>query len=142
MKELTKKKKPIDQAHLSKTPLKEMRQKRPVHNQEQKEAEVPFIYRLLEEGKASDITVIDVKGRSSFTDTLIIASGTSTRHIAALAKHLAMALKKRQLKVSVEGTGAWVVLDVGSVVVHLFHPETRRLYALEEIWQLRPGSIA
>ena len=92
----------------------------------------------MDEGKATDITVIDLKKRSGFTDYLIIASGTSTRHVGALAHHLALILKDHRVPARVEGDrgkGAWVVLDAKEVVVHLFDPQTRAYYALEDIWK-------
>ena len=97
-----------------------------------------FIVDRLDEGKATDITVIDLKKRSGFTDYLIIASGTSTRHVGALAHHLALILKDHRVPARVEGDrgkGAWVVLDAKEVVVHLFAPQTRAYYALEDIWK-------
>jgi len=80
--------------------------------------------------------VIDLRGRSSIADHLVIASGRSQRQIAAMAEHLMEKLKALHLGTSVEGMaqGDWVLLDGGDVVVHLFRPEVRSFYNLERLW--------
>lgn len=91
----------------------------------------------LEDDKAEEIVEIDVAGRSSFADRLIIASGRSQRHVGALADHLMRKLKEAGAKdVRVEGLAQcdWVLVDAGDVVVHLFRPEVRAYYAIERIW--------
>jgi ribosome silencing factor RsfS/YbeB/iojap len=93
----------------------------------------------LEDDKAEDIVVIDLGGRSSLTDTLVIASGRSSRHVAATAEHLV-----RRLKEAGYGTrptdglaqGDWVLVDAGDVIVHLFRPEVRQYYDLEGMWRV------
>ena len=91
----------------------------------------------LEDDKAEDILFIDLDGKSSLADFMIIASGRSGRHVAALADHLAQDVKKLTGRpASVEGmpNADWVLIDTGDVIVHLFRPEVREFYNLEEIW--------
>ena len=95
----------------------------------------------LDDDKAQDIVCIDLKGKSSVADTLIIASGRSHRHVGALADHVLRALKEAgHGKAKVEGLPAcdWVLIDVGDVVVHIFRPEVRTFYNIEKIWSLSP----
>ncbi|MBW8733738.1 MAG: ribosome silencing factor, partial [Asticcacaulis sp.] len=96
----------------------------------------------LDDDKAQDIVCIDLKGKSSVADTLIIASGRSHRHVGALADHVLRALKDAGYgKVKIEGLPAcdWVLIDVGDVVVHIFRPEVRTFYNIEKIWSLSPS---
>ncbi|WP_313387182.1 ribosome silencing factor [Rhodospirillum rubrum] len=90
----------------------------------------------LDEDKAEEIVVIDLAGKSSFADCMVVASGRSARHVAALAERLTERLRAVGLRVKVEGLGAcdWVLLDAGDVVVHLFRPEVRAFYNLEKMW--------
>lgn len=103
------------------------------------QALVDLILGRLEEDKAEDILHIDLYGRSSIADGLIIASGRSNRHVGALADHLVRALKDAGLgKPRIEGVPAcdWVLLDAGDVIVHLFRPEVRAFYNIEKIWSV------
>ncbi|MCK5167559.1 MAG: ribosome silencing factor [Rhodospirillaceae bacterium] len=91
----------------------------------------------LEDDKAKDIVVIDIIGKSDIADYLVIASGNSGRHVAAIAGSLRDNLKKGgQDKVAVEGINQanWALVDCGDVVVHIFHPEVREFYNLEKMW--------
>ncbi len=95
----------------------------------------------LDDDKAQDIVCIDLKGKSSVADTLIIASGRSHRHVGALADHVVRALKDAGYgKAKVEGLPAcdWVLIDCGDVVVHIFRPEVRTFYNIEKMWSLSP----
>ncbi len=99
-----------------------------------------IILKTLEDGKAEDILSAPVGDRTSLTDTLVIASGTSVRHVAALADALEKNLKDFGEKPRVDGkngSGEWIILDTGNAIVHLFHPETRLKYDLEELWGIR-----
>ena len=99
----------------------------------------------LDDDKAQDIVCIDLKGKSSVADTLIIASGRSHRHVGALADHVLRALKEAGYgRAKVEGLPAcdWVLIDVGDVVVHIFRPEVRTFYNIEKIWSLSPESVS
>lgn len=91
----------------------------------------------LDEDKAQDIVLIDLRGKSPMTDAMIIASGRSHRHVGAIADHLLRLFKEQGLgKVKVEGLPHcdWVLLDAGDVIVHLFRPEVRTFYNIEKIW--------
>jgi ribosome-associated protein len=90
----------------------------------------------LDEDKAEDITVIDLAGKSSFADTMVIASGRSARHVGAMADKLKEKLKAQGLRVTSEGQQQcdWVLLDAGDIIVHLFRPEVRAFYNLEKMW--------
>lgn len=95
------------------------------------------VNRILEDNKAEDLVIIDLSSRSSITDYLVIASGTSQRHVSALADRLQKELKGLGVQgMSVEGKQScdWVLLDAGDVVVHLFRPEVRAFYNLEKMW--------
>ena len=95
------------------------------------------VNRILEDNKAEDLVTIDLSGRSSITDYLIIASGISQRHVSALADRIQKELKGLGVRgISVEGkqTCDWVLLDAGDIVVHLFRPEVRAFYNLEKMW--------
>lgn len=91
----------------------------------------------LDDDKAEDVVVIDLTGRSSIADSLIIATGRSSRQVAAMAEHLVEKLKPLApgpVQVEGQARGDWVLLDAGDVVVHLFRPEVREFYALEKMW--------
>ena len=91
----------------------------------------------LENSKAESIIPIDIRGRSSIGDYMIVASGRSHRHVTAVADHLLQALSQMGCKnVRVEGLegGDWVLIDTGDIVVHIFRPEIRDFYNLEKIW--------
>jgi len=91
----------------------------------------------LEDDKAMDVVTLDLVGRASFADRMVIATGLSDRQIAAMARHLEERLKEAGRKrLAIEGrTGSdWVLVDAGDIVVHLFKPEARALYALERMW--------
>lgn len=95
----------------------------------------------LDGDKAEDIATIDLTGKTSFADFMIIASGRSQRHVATLADHLAEHLKEAgRAPLSVEGkeTGDWVLVDAGDVIVHIFRPEVRQVYNLEKMWAVPP----
>ena len=92
----------------------------------------------LEDSKAENIVSIDIRGKSTLGDYMVVASGRSHRHVAAVAEHLLKALKDAGLgNARVEGlSGAdWVLIDAGDVIVHVFRPEVREFYNLEKMWQ-------
>ncbi|UYG06276.1 ribosome silencing factor [Halomonas sp. M4R1S46] len=96
----------------------------------------------LEELKARDIAVLDVSRLTSVTELMVVASGTSSRHLAALSDKVIQAAKEQGMPpLGVEGeSGAdWVLVDLGDVVVHLMLPETRELYDLERLWADLPS---
>ncbi|MEL6089149.1 ribosome silencing factor [Bartonella schoenbuchensis] len=96
-----------------------------------------IILNSLENAKAEDIVSIDIQGKSSLADYIIIASARSQRHVSAIADHLLSTWKDSGYgKAKVEGlsTGDWVLIDTGDIIVHLFRPEVRAFYNLEKIW--------
>ncbi len=91
----------------------------------------------LEDNKAEDLKVIDLAGKSSIADIMILASGRSARHVSAIADHLAQKVKDRTGQTpKIEGlpNADWVLLDLGDIIIHLFRPEVRTFYNLEKIW--------
>jgi len=96
-----------------------------------------IVEKSLDDDKAEDLVVIDLHGKSSMADFMVIASGRSQRQLGAMAEHLATKLKEQGVPgVGIEGArvGDWVLLDGGDIVVHLFRPEVRRFYNLEKMW--------
>lgn len=97
------------------------------------------IRKWLDADKGEDIVTIDLAGKSAIADAMIVASGRSSRHVAAMAEHVLENLKKAGAKVArAEGMtrGDWVLIDAGDVIVHLFRPEVRKFYALEKLWNV------
>lgn len=95
------------------------------------------IVHLLDEAKAEEVVTIDLAGKSSIGDFMVIATGRSDRHVGAIAEQLQRQLKDRGLgRVRVEGldTCDWVLLDTGDIIVHVFRPEVREFYNLEKMW--------
>ena len=91
----------------------------------------------LESNKAEDVVAINLIGKASFADHMVIATGTSQRHVASMAVHLKEKMKTTGLtEVLLEGTAQndWVLIDGGDVIVHLFTHEIRKFYAIEKIW--------
>jgi len=95
------------------------------------------VAKVLDDGKAEDVVVIDLEGKSSIADAMVIASGRSQRQVVALAERLREALHAAGCRrVAIEGLahGDWVLIDAGDVIVHLFRPEVRTFYNLEKMW--------
>lgn len=91
----------------------------------------------LEDDKALDIVTLDLAGKATFCDRMVIATGLADRQITAMAQHLEEKLEESGRKrVQVEGAGGsdWVLIDAGDIIVHLFKPEAREIYALERMW--------
>ena len=89
--------------------------------------------------------VIDLRGKSSICDQMVVASGRAQRHVAAMAEHLAEELKPHLGHApAIEGlpAGDWVLLDAGDVIVHLFRPEVRAFYNLEKMWGVELAEAA
>jgi ribosome-associated protein len=102
----------------------------------------PLLARILsslDDDKAEDLVTVDLSGRSSVCDSIVIGTGRSARHVASLAENLARRLKDWGLSgVGVEGLtqGDWVLIDAGDVIVHLFRAEVRTYYDLEGMWSV------
>ena len=92
----------------------------------------------LEDNKALDIVSIDLEGKSDIADFLVIATGTSNRHVSSLSENLITELKKdgvRDIKAEGINKSDWVLIDSGDVIVHIFRKEVREFYNLEKLWQ-------
>ena len=94
-----------------------------------------LVLNTLEDGKAEEIVTIDLAGKTTIADHMVIASGRSARQVLALTEHLEQVLARRT-RISIEGKTAadWVLIDAGDVIVHLFRPEIRAYYNLEKMW--------
>jgi len=103
----------------------------------------PLITTALEDLKGQNILQLDVRELTDVTDTLIIASGTSSRHARSLANNVVEELKKQGHRpLGVEGidAGDWVLVDYGDTVVHVMQKETREFYELEKLWSIKPAN--
>ena len=93
----------------------------------------------LDARKAENITTIDVIGKTSFTDYMVIATGTSDRHIKALCNYVSVALKEKgMVPRGIEGAqgSEWVLMDLGDVILHVMTAQTREFYQLEKLWSI------
>ena len=96
-----------------------------------------IVLESLDDDKAIDVVSIPLNGKSSIADFMVIASGTSSRRLMAMAEHLQKNLKKTGNKtLGAEGKQAadWILIDAGDVIIHLFRPEVRQFYQLEKMW--------
>jgi len=96
-----------------------------------------LVKKTLDDDKAEDIVVIDLKGLSSIADHMVVATGRSQRHVGALADHLAQKLKEltgRPPRVEGIPQCDWVLIDTGDIIAHIFRPEVRAHYGLEKMW--------
>ncbi|MBQ3035223.1 MAG: ribosome silencing factor [Alphaproteobacteria bacterium] len=99
---------------------------------------IAFVEQKLDAGKAENIVTIDLKGKSSFTDFIIIANGTSGRHLNGLANNLIQDIKKAGYRARISGDNSdtgWIVIDLIDVMIHLFTGEMRDFYDLEGMWK-------
>ena len=100
-------------------------------------AQLKEIVHWLDEAKAEKVVTIDLAGKSSIGDFMVITSGRSDRHVGAIADQLQRKLKEKGLgRVRIEGqeTCDWVLIDTGDIIVHVFRPEVREFYNLEKMW--------
>lgn len=105
---------------------------------EQTESEqiLDIIVKSLDDGKAEDLVIMDLQGKTSIAAYMVVASGTSQRHVASLADNAYRKLKEAGFKSSVEGEekADWVLIDAYDVIVHIFKPEVREFYNIEKMW--------
>lgn len=103
-----------------------------------------FAIKILDDKKADQIVTIDLQGKSSIADYLLIATGNSGRQVSALAETLHREFKGIGIKSRLEGIPQcdWVIVDAGDVVVHLFRPEVRSFYNLEKMWGVETAPSA
>jgi len=97
-----------------------------------------IVQNSLEDMKAVDIVSIDVKGKSSMTDMLYIATGNSTRHVKSIAEMVGINVKEAGVSIiGTEGKGSseWVLVDLNDIIVHVMLESTREFYALEKLWE-------
>ena len=107
--------------------------------------EVALAVGAIEDGKGTDVLVLDLRGLSDAADYFVIASGTSDAHVRGIANKVLEQLEGAGVDANhVEGlpSGRWVLLDFVDIVVHLFHPETRAFYRLERLWQDAPPLLS
>jgi ribosome-associated protein len=99
---------------------------------------IDVVLHSLEDAKAEDIVAIDIVGKSSLADHMVVTSGRSNRHVAAVADQVVKALRDNGFsKPRLEGLphADWVLVDCGDVIVHIFRPEVREFYNIEKMWQ-------
>jgi ribosome-associated protein len=107
------------------------------------EGVLEIVKRSLEDDKAIDPVVISLAGKTNIADYMVVATGTSQRHLVTMAEKLRDRLKEHAVRnVSVEGAedggSPWLLIDAGDVIVHLFRAETREFYDIEKLWSVAP----
>ena len=98
-----------------------------------------LVINALEDLKARDITVLDVREKTTVTDWLVIATGSSSRHVKSIANNVITETKdagKTPLGVEGEGDGEWVLIDLGDIIVHIMQQQVREYYDLESLWSV------
>ena len=104
----------------------------------EKENFLELAKKTLDEDKAEDVVIINLAGKTDIADFMLIASGSSRRHVGSMADHIQRKLKTNGLKdIKVEGHDYcdWVLIDAGSIIIHLFRPDGRVFYNLEKMWE-------
>lgn len=107
----------------------------------QEPAILPLVLASLDDDKALEPVTIDLAGKTTMADHMVVATGTSQRHLASMAEKLIERLKAAgRTDIRAEGLGdsSWVLIDAGEVIVHLFRAETRSFYDIERLWQMAP----
>lgn len=102
-----------------------------------------FVVKVLDDGKAQKIVKLDVRRMTSVTDFMVVASGTSSRHVQALVEDVAVKAKEagcKPLGVEGEESSEWVLLDLNDVLVHVMLPKVREFYNLEKLWSFGSSS--
>lgn len=109
------------------------------------DALLDHVLRSLDDDKAEDVVTIDLRGRSSVADHMVICSGRSSRQVGAIAEKLVERLKTdcgQSAKIEGKDQGDWVLIDAGDVIVHVFRPEVRDFYQLEKMWMPAGAGLA
>jgi ribosome-associated protein len=104
-----------------------------------------LILSRLDDMKAEDTVTIDLRGKSAFSDYMVVTCGRANRHVGAIAENVTKALKETGIKsIHVEGLPNcdWVLIDSGDVIVHVFRPEVREFYNIERLWTQGPVAAA
>ena len=104
-----------------------------------------LILSRLDDMKAEETVTIDLRGKSAFSDYMIVTSGRANRHVGAIAENVAKSLKENGIKgLHIEGLPNcdWVLIDSGDVILHVFRPEVREFYNLERLWTQGPTAVA
>lgn len=107
------------------------------------DATLAAVLKSLDDDQAEDVVQIDLRGKTSIADYMVVASGRSTRQVSSISEKLVETLKQdHNVPCKIEGkdTGDWVLIDAGDVIVHVFRPEVREFYQLEKMWQ--PSGVA
>lgn len=111
-----------------------------MHSKQLKE----LVVKAIEALKGNDVKVMDVRDMTSVTDSMIIVSGTSGRHVKSIADNVVGECKKNRVRpLGMEGDdrGEWVLVDLGDVIVHVMLPATRQFYDIERLWEPAPEAI-
>jgi len=101
------------------------------------QAQLDLTIQTLEDAKAQDITTIDLEGKSSIGDYMVVASGRSNRHVGAIADQLSRTLKEQghgRARIEGQDNCDWVLIDAGNIIIHVFRPEVREFYNIEKMW--------
>jgi ribosome-associated protein len=107
------------------------------------EESLKLILSRLDDMKAEETVTIDLRGKSAFSDYMVVTSGRANRHVGAIAENVVKALKEAGIKtIHVEGLPNcdWVLIDTGDVILHVFRPEVREFYNLERLWTHPPAA--
>jgi ribosome-associated protein len=127
----------------SKTARKTSTQAAALKAQSDADKTLNMILSRLDDMKAEETVTIDLRGKSAYSDYMIITSGRANRHVGAIAENVTKALKETGIKnLHVEGMPNcdWVLIDSGDVIVHVFRPEVREFYNLERLWTQNPAT--
>ncbi|KEA64560.1 Ribosomal silencing factor RsfA (former Iojap) [Marinobacterium lacunae] len=106
---------------------------------------INLVQNALDDMKARDVVMLDVTGKSSVTDYMLVASGTSKRHVMSVAQEVVDKVKEAGLRpvgIEGEGVGDWVLVDLGDVIVHVMMPDARTFYDIERLWSFDTESEA
>jgi len=128
----------------SKTARKTSTQAAALKAQSDADKTLNMILSRLDDMKAEETVTIDLRGKSAYSDYMIITTGRANRHVGAIAENVTKALKENGIKsIHVEGLPNcdWVLIDSGDVVVHVFRPEVREFYNLERLWTQSPAAV-